>query len=247
MSLILEALKKAERQHKLGKVPGISAQVSEPQSERNKSLKWGMLSLLGLAILGIGLYLGSIQSGSNQKPPQPEAQSLQPKVEPQLKAQNRLLRESSRPPGELTARPVRQTATTVKPQPQADRSPAQIPPGDQIAPTNQAAKQPVQPKPQSRVATTTAQEPITSTPEPATPRVRQLYEMPSGFVSNLPEMNVDIHSYDPRPLKRYVLVNMEKYREGDYLAEGPLLIEILTDGVILEHMGERFIMPLGNL
>ncbi|MCG8071435.1 MAG: general secretion pathway protein GspB [Candidatus Thiodiazotropha endolucinida] len=40
---------------------------------------------------------------------------------------------------------------------------------------------------------------------------------------------------------------MEKYREGDYLAEGPLLIEILPEGVVMEHMGERFIFPLGNL
>jgi hypothetical protein len=24
------------------------------------------------------------------------------------------------------------------------------------------------------------------------------------------------------------------------------LIEILTDGVILEHLGERFILPIGN-
>jgi general secretion pathway protein B len=249
MSLILEALKKAERQHKLGKVPGISAQVSEPQSERSKSLRWGGLTLLGLAILGIGLYLGSIQSGNNQLPTQLEAQSQQPKPEPQLEAQNRSLGEPSRPPGELTARPVRpgQNATTVKPQPQADRSPAQIPPGDPVTPVNQVANQPVQPTPQPKVVTTKVQQPVTSTAEPVSPRARKLHEMPSGFVSNLPEMNIDIHSYDPRPLKRYVLVNMEKYREGDYLAEGPLLIEILTDGVIMEHMGERFIMPLGNL
>jgi general secretion pathway protein B len=71
--------------------------------------------------------------------------------------------------------------------------------------------------------------------------------MPGGFVSNLPVMNIDIHSYDARPKKRYVLVNMEKYREGDYLTEGPLLIEILPEGVIMEHMGERFILSLGNL
>ncbi|MEJ2621552.1 MAG: general secretion pathway protein GspB [Candidatus Thiodiazotropha sp.] len=248
MSLILEALKKAERQHKLGKVPGISAQLSEPQSEGSKSLRWGMLSLLGLAILGIGLYLGSIQRASDQMPSQPEAQSQQPKAESQLEAQTRPLIEPSRPPGELTARPARpgQIATAAKAQPQAVRSPAQILPGDPIAPANQTAKQSVQPPPQPRVASSTAPQPITSKPKPASPRARQLNEMPSGFVSNLPEMNIDIHSYDPRPQKRYVLINMEKYREGDYLADGPLLIEILTDGVIMEHMGERFIMPLGN-
>jgi general secretion pathway protein B len=79
-------------------------------------------------------------------------------------------------------------------------------------------------------------------PQPARP----LSEMPGGFVANLPPLNIDIHSYDQRPAKRYVLINLEKYHEGDYLAEGPQLIEILTDGVILEHLGERFILPIGN-
>ncbi|MEJ2393869.1 MAG: general secretion pathway protein GspB [Candidatus Thiodiazotropha sp.] len=70
--------------------------------------------------------------------------------------------------------------------------------------------------------------------------------MPSGFVANLPSLNIDIHSYDKQPSKRYVLINMERYHEGDYLAEGPQLIEVLTDGVVLEHLGERFILPIGN-
>ncbi|PVV17148.1 MAG: hypothetical protein B6D79_17125 [gamma proteobacterium symbiont of Ctena orbiculata] len=70
--------------------------------------------------------------------------------------------------------------------------------------------------------------------------------MPSGFVANLPSMSIDIHSYDKRAAKRYVLINMEKYREGDYLAEGPKLVEILPQGAVMEHMGERFILPIGN-
>jgi len=78
------------------------------------------------------------------------------------------------------------------------------------------------------------------------PPARPLSEMPSGFIANLPTLNIDIHSYDKQPPKRYVLINMEKYREGDYLSEGPLLVEIRPDGVVLEHYGERFILPIGN-
>jgi general secretion pathway protein B len=92
--------------------------------------------------------------------------------------------------------------------------------------------------------------PLASKPEPARPTppkpARALTELPSGFVANLPSLNIDIHSYDRQAEKRYVMINMEKYHEGDYLAEGPQLIEILTDGVILEHLGERFILPIGN-
>jgi hypothetical protein len=84
------------------------------------------------------------------------------------------------------------------------------------------------------------------TPPPKPIPVRSMSELPSGFVANLPSLNIDIHSYDKLPAKRYVLINMEKYQEGDYLTEGPQLVEILTDGVVLEHMGERFILPIGN-
>ncbi|MEW8625196.1 MAG: general secretion pathway protein GspB [Candidatus Thiodiazotropha sp.] len=243
MSLILEALKKAERQHKLGKVPGISAQASEQESQRGNSLKWGALLLVGLAILGIGLYLGSMQSTS-----QPQAQP-QAKAEPQSAPQPSPASEPSRPPGELSARPVRpnRAAPAVKPHPQVTQSPAQSPPAKQIAQAEQAAEERVEPARQPTVTEKPLQAPPPPAPEPPPPRAIPLHKMPAGFVSNLPAMNIDIHSYDPRPLKRYVLVNMEKYREGDYLAEGPLLIEILPEGVVMEHMGERFIYPLGNL
>ncbi|MCG7940794.1 MAG: general secretion pathway protein GspB [Candidatus Thiodiazotropha lotti] len=243
MSLILEALKKAERQHKLGKVPGISAQASEQQSPGGSRLRWGLLSLLGLAILAIGLYLGGIQNRS-QPDPQPQA-----KATPESAAKVAPVTEPMRPPGELTVRPVSagQGATTVQPQPEAAPVETQAPPVDPMTQAAQTVDMPRQPTPQPVVTAKPVQAPPPPAPKPPPPRAIPLHDMPGGFVSNLPEMNIDIHSYDPRPLKRYVLVNMEKYREGDYLAEGPLLIEILPEGVIMEHMGERFIFPLGNL
>ncbi|MDJ0808054.1 MAG: general secretion pathway protein GspB, partial [Gammaproteobacteria bacterium] len=80
----------------------------------------------------------------------------------------------------------------------------------------------------------------------AASQAKRLNQLPAGFIDHLPKMNIDIHSYDKQRARSYVLINMEKYREGDYLAEGPLLSEILADGVVLEHMGERFILPIGN-
>ncbi|MEW8323151.1 MAG: general secretion pathway protein GspB [Candidatus Thiodiazotropha taylori] len=237
MSLILEALKKAERQHKLGKVPGISAQASEQQSQAGSRLRWGLLSLVGIAILAIGLYLGGIQN----RPPtdsQPQAKAA---PEPAAKA------APARPSGELTARPVRsgQAAPGVKPQAKAVTAAVQAEPVEPMTQAAQTVAKPMQPAALPKVTAKPAPPPAPKPPPP--PRAIPLHDMPGGFVSNLPAMNIDIHSYDPRPLKRYVLVNMEKYREGDYLAEGPLLIEILPEGVVMEHMGERFIFPLGNL
>ncbi len=203
MSLILEALKKAERQHKLGEVPSLGAQAAGVPPTRLHGLGWLLLILLAFVMLALGLYLGGFRL-SVQEPPQAA-------VPPPAPVQ----------PPAVTAAPGTPPASTA---PSAGSAQPMASPEAAIPATPPAAVQALPP------------------PKPARP----LTEMPSGFVSNLPSLNIDIHSYDKRPAKRYVLINMEKYHEGDYLAEGPQLIEILPDGAILEHLGERFILPIGN-
>jgi hypothetical protein len=197
MSLILEALKKAERQHKLGEVPGIGIESASAAPTGLRGLGWLMLILFACIMLGLGLYLGGFR------------QAAEPPQEPIVSAP-----ELGHPP----------QTRSVTPQPQTLlESPSRV---DKPEPSPETSYAPPAPPP----------------PKPARP----LNEMPDGFIANLPSLNIDIHSYDQRPAKRYVLINMEKYHEGDYLSEGPQLVEILTDGVILEHLGERFILPIGN-
>ncbi len=59
----------------------------------------------------------------------------------------------------------------------------------------------------------------------------------------LPDLHLDIHVYSDQPAERFVFVNMSKYREQARLAEGPLVKEITRDGVILEHLGNGFLLP----
>jgi len=206
MSLILEALKKAERQHKLGEVPGIGAQPVDADSSGLRGLGWLLLLLMAAAMLGLGLYLGGFRLT----------------VPAQEGATSRLSEEPV--PSRAETRPAPVPAPPVE----------TAPPAQEPAPLE--TRLPPPPAPRERP----------SPPPPKPVPVRPLAEMPSGFVSNLPPLNIDIHSYDPRSSKRYVLINMEKYREGDYLSEGPQLIEILRDGVVLDYLGERFILPIGN-
>lgn len=198
MSLILEALKKAERLHKLGEVPGIGAQPGATTPTGMRGLGWLMLILLAFVMLGLGLYLGGFRLAA------PEAGMADAATD-----------DKGRSPMVQAPEPQPQS-----PPPVAMTHPVEIPP----------TPRPVMPE----------------TPPPKPIPARTMSELPSGFVANLPSLNIDIHSYDKIPAKRYVLINMEKYREGDYLTEGPQLIEILTDGVVLEHLGERFILPIGN-
>ena len=64
----------------------------------------------------------------------------------------------------------------------------------------------------------------------------------NGTVS-LPELHVDIHVYSETPEDRFVFINMTKHNEGSRLPEGPLVVEITTEGVVLQHNGTQFLLP----
>jgi general secretion pathway protein B len=59
----------------------------------------------------------------------------------------------------------------------------------------------------------------------------------------LAEMHLDIHVFSETPADRFVFINMNKHREGSKTAEGPVVREIRTDGVVLEHQGRVFLLP----
>jgi general secretion pathway protein B len=56
----------------------------------------------------------------------------------------------------------------------------------------------------------------------------------------VPPLHLDLHVYANEPQQRFVFVNSRKYREGDTLAEGPVVEQITPDGAILNFRGSRF-------
>lgn len=61
--------------------------------------------------------------------------------------------------------------------------------------------------------------------------------------SNLPELRLDMHVYDPKPQARFALINMQKVTEGQML-KGEVKVEAITpEGVVLSHTGTRFLLP----
>ena len=73
------------------------------------------------------------------------------------------------------------------------------------------------------------------------PNVRDLPE--SSRVS-LNQYEVNVHVFDDNPTRRFVLINMDKYKEGDRIAgNGPLVQEITTDGVVVDYGSGRALLP----
>ena len=75
------------------------------------------------------------------------------------------------------------------------------------------------------------------------PRLMTIDELRLNGTLVLPELHIDIHVYAEDPAERFVFINMKKHRENSQLDEGPLVAEITTDGVILEHQGSTFLLP----
>ena len=68
-------------------------------------------------------------------------------------------------------------------------------------------------------------------------------ELRANGMLQLADLHLDIHVYSTTPSKRFVFINMSRYKEQATLAEGPVIREITPDGVILEHLGTRFLLP----
>ena len=70
--------------------------------------------------------------------------------------------------------------------------------------------------------------------------VPSLGQMQAAGLVSVGGLRVDMHVYSGDASKRFVFVNMKKYREGDKLSEGPVVEEITPDGVIMSQQGNRF-------
>jgi general secretion pathway protein B len=64
----------------------------------------------------------------------------------------------------------------------------------------------------------------------------------SEIGGSVPELRLDLHVYGSRPQDRYALINMHKVHEGDVLPEGPRVLEITRDGVVLDWRGSEFVL-----
>jgi general secretion pathway protein B len=58
----------------------------------------------------------------------------------------------------------------------------------------------------------------------------------------LPQMTLELHVYSRTPAQRFVRINSASYREGDVLSEGPRVVSITQEGVILDYQGQEFLL-----
>ena len=215
MSYILDALKKADRERTLGKVPDLET-VDWPARQQSRSQLW--LWVLGALLVINGLFIslavldrtnteslsqadvGQAPADSHEAPP--AVPIARPPVESVLPETTR-----SRIP---VSPPVQQTAKLAMATPSVKQTPAKKP---------------------------TRKPPATTGGEFDLPEWR---ELSLDFRSRLTLPRIDVHVYADDPARRFIMADLKKYREGETLANGALLERIHPGSIQLNYEGTRF-------
>lgn len=277
MSLILDALRRAEQERQHGRAPGLDQLPTGPERVR-RPVPWPTVAVAGLLVTGavtLGFTLGYGDAEPPQaptergvRPPATATAAAQPSAAQPKQAQAPAPAEVK--PAAAQAKPALQgarnlnsmddlleppaparAATPSRPAPAPAPAPRTIAPVDlsRQAPAAAANTQGPAHTP-AAVATDPAAEPEDSPLLAAEdvlmsgPTVTPLGDMPPGYRADFPSLNVDVHVYNEEPQRRFVLLNLRRYREGQTLSEGPTLVEIQPDGIVFDFRGERVLMQL---
>lgn len=259
MSILLEALRKSEKNQHAREAPTIH---SEDQAGTvSESLPTGPLALM----LIVALFLSGWFVWRQYQPP---AGSYQPPVT--LDADR----------AQVVPEPVEndeQAGQTAAPKPVAnssagqDRTPVesyQPPESDVVATTNVAQKpaksaagerveempvnRPVRPGqkasvnlPASTTESTLSNEPTQTEPaeyHPGEPEPLGYWDLPDAVRAEVPDITFSVLVYAAEPADRFVLINGQRLAEGDSAQPGLVVEEIQRDGVMFSYRLYRFLV-----
>jgi general secretion pathway protein B len=80
----------------------------------------------------------------------------------------------------------------------------------------------------------------TATITPASEAVPFLADLPRDFQRDLPALVINVYVYSEVPEERFVIINMKKYSAGQTIDNGPEILEIRADSLVLAYLGRKF-------
>lgn len=241
MSLILDALKKAEQDRQVGQAPSMDEMLvrAKPAVPRRRGQQDAVM-LVTVAIVALLFVVAGLVSWFWPKPETAAGSTVSIAAQPTAAEPAPTLRID---PERLEA-PIGDTAASeaeTMDELDGEAPTAKLPPSQPAPPARTAAPAPTAP---SMVIGSVEPAPVAAPPPAAEPDIRALKEMPPAFRGEFPKLTVDVHVYDANPLRRFVLINGKKYRETDTLVDGPRIIEIGPNGVVVEHRGSKVLVEL---
>ncbi len=251
MSLILDALRKADAERERGAVPGLHAQPvagdddgdDAQGSSKRSGLAWLwpiVGALVGLLVLVAGWHVIS--------PSAPVPPAVAPMSAPLA------------PPPATTAATAPQGAPAPAAPAPANAAPALAPPAPWSAPerkaepaptasartsANAAATKPATPAAAASNATAGTATSASNPPPPAAETAAYVAEqLPASVRAQLPPLAFGGSIYSRTPANRSLVINGRSYREGELIAPGLVLEQIGPRAAILGFRGYRIEVPL---
>lgn len=245
MSYILDALKKAESERKLGSIPDMHAQplatvpvTASPVWRRPYAL--GALAGALLIAGGVAWFAPwQVTQRSGTSPSQQAssgAGSIDTKrdaalVSPPVATQNTpppIAQAPAEPPAQLPQEAVLPDAVKPKPAPAPVRKKKAEPAPSAATPrATEKKKESVEPA-------------LASTAEPRLPGFRDL---PENIQREIPAMTVGGYIYSGIAAERSVLINNRLLREGSEISHGLVLEKMLPKEAVLNYKGYRYRIP----
>lgn len=225
MSYILDALRKAENERRLGAIPDLhgqpSAMPAAPAASNQPRLLMAGIALAALLALGVTAWLQPWKPAPARvadAAPQPaahlpaaaEPEAPQAWIEPASAVQPDTTAAQAKPA--VPPRP-RSENKTVRAKPQAPAAPA---------PTQAAAA-----APRTQAAATVMPAPLSAPSPDSQPR-------------ELPQIVIGGYLYSDNPRDRQLLVNKRLLREGEEAAPGLVLEKMMPKAAVFNYKGYRY-------
>lgn len=252
MSYILNALRKSEQERQARQPETATERIllPRPKQSRKTALWIAAILLSNLLIITGFVWLSSHKTAST--PVTPQASAAAPAGTPPQPSAARSIK-SAEPPASAKAPAsssiAEQAAANLPPKnPMSSKTgnakktvPARLPETvkaknnsymNRPAPIKPAAKQPPPANPGANAIAAAA---------PAEPqRIPFLEELPYDVRQSIPKMTVNVFVYSPNASESFVVINMEKYKTGQFTRDSVELMEIRADSLIARYQDQTF-------
>ncbi len=252
MSYILDALRRAERERHLGQTPTVQSLTQATASQHPMQVRRWLRPALAVLMLGLVVASAWMLWLRAPRPETPAAVVLTaPPTPPPVTATVSAaplpaVLESAEAASVIDEAAGVESLDDVAPEfstravPPADTDLERAVPSATDSGTTAAATESSDALPRAASADTAT----TAAPSGTLPK--SLREMPSAYRTGFPAIALDVHVYDPDPARRWIMTGGRRYNEGETLAAGPRLVSVVPEGVIMEHAGERVLLPLNR-
>ena len=226
MSYILEALKKVDQERDIGAVPDL-ATPHEAKRPQTRSYRWLWIIVTLLSVNAV-LVVKLLKDKDAEVPVTAQVP---------LEQQTALINDQ-------LVQPIQQTSETLISEAPTPEKPV-LPENEPILSTGELVMLPEPAYLQDSKSSILPEEELDMQMDAMTTakdnsQLQSWYELPQEIRDRLDLPRLDVHVYSEEPRRRFILVNLEKYREGEILESGLVLEEILPDGMVMSYQGERF-------